>query len=125
MESELRSAACVAAALIAVHVVCSAPAFTRACARLQYWWHNKSQEGNPYTSFDDFLMHLRQSKRKNIRQVGALLSRCPAESRTQGNCCVMMFGCGIFARAQAAWHQLIQGLPQSGRPRCTRLLAAC
>ncbi len=30
----------------------------------QYWWVNQG-----YESFDDYLMHLRQSKRKNIRQV--------------------------------------------------------
>ncbi|GAB4818994.1 hypothetical protein N2152v2_006040 [Parachlorella kessleri] len=32
-------------------------------AGIQYWWVNKG-----YSSFDDYLMHLRQSKRKNIRQ---------------------------------------------------------
>ncbi len=39
-------------------------AAVRASLFVQYWWVNKG-----YTSFDDFLMHLRQSKRKNIRQV--------------------------------------------------------
>ena len=39
-------------------------------AGIQYWWHNRAGGGGRYSSFDDFLAHLRQSKRKSIRQVG-------------------------------------------------------
>lgn len=67
---------------------------------LQYWWLNQREEGGKYTSFDDFLMHLRQSKRKNIRQVckacmaqgvGSMDwsegSACRTAARTSGKLC--------------------------------------
>ena len=43
-------------------------------AGIQYHWENPG-----YSSFDDFLSYLKQSKRKNIKQVGANLHRSPRQ----------------------------------------------
>lgn len=62
--------------LSSLHLLFTSPADREACQSLgllqrqtvQFHWHNASREGQRFSSFDEFLAHLSQEKRKKIKQ---------------------------------------------------------